>query len=321
MKTRLKLAFADFWGGFDPRNNYFTQLLGSRYDIELSDTPDFLIYSWFGHDHLSYDCKRIYFAGECDRPDFRICDFAFTFDHLDDPRHYRLPLYVLYFDPELLVKPPDHDPAAALAAKTEFCNFVYSNPRCRRRNDFLRKLSRYKRVDSGGRWLNNIGGPVSDKMAFIARYKFTIAFENESYPGYTTEKIVEPMRMQSLPIYWGNPQVGRDFNTASFVNAFDFPSDEALVERVIELDRDPQKYLSVMREPWFAGNRVPDSLKPDAVLAQFERIFASTGEPVARRRRSLHPLDSARTRFAAWSRFRERALLDHFFKIEARLRT
>ena len=117
----------------------------------------------------------------------------------------------------------------SFARKTRFCNFVYSNPRCRYRNRFFHKLSRYRHVDAAGRLYNNLGsgsdGP-NDKTELLASCKFTIAFENASYPGYTTEKIVHAMLAHSLPIYWGNPCVERDFNTASFLNAHDFDSQE-----------------------------------------------------------------------------------------------
>ena len=110
------------------------------------------------------------------------------------------------------------------------------------RDRFFELLSKYKRVDSAGRWLNNIGGTVSDKLKFIASYKFSIAFENGSHPGYTTEKIFEPMLVDSLPIYWGNPLVNLDFNPRSFVNYYDHNSLDALVDWVIELDRNDDLY-------------------------------------------------------------------------------
>ena len=71
-------------------------------------------------------------------------------------------------------------------------------------------------------YLNNVGGPVKNKIDFIMDHKFTIAFENSSYPGYTTEKIFEPMLVNSIPLYWGNPLVDRDFNTKSFLNFHDY---------------------------------------------------------------------------------------------------
>ena len=88
------------------------------------------------------------------------------------------------------------------------------------------KLSKYKRVDSGGRHLNNIGGPVDDKLEFQKDYKFSIAFENSAFPGYLTEKLPEAVIAQTLPIYWGDKLVHRDFNTARFLNYPDFGSDD-----------------------------------------------------------------------------------------------
>ena len=48
----------------------------------------------------------------------------------------------------------------------KFCNFVASNGNCKERNDFVTELSKYKKVDSGGRWMNNIGYAVPDKRKF-----------------------------------------------------------------------------------------------------------------------------------------------------------
>jgi alpha(1,3/1,4) fucosyltransferase len=282
MKPRIKLAFWDFWKNFDPANNYFTRLLARRFEIELSDQPDFLIFSCFGQRHREFRCKRIFYSGENWRPDFWHCDYAFTFDHLDDPRHFRLPVYGLFDEPGRLIK-RDCNPEQVLAQKTRFCNFVYSNPLGRERNRFFRMLSKYKPVDSGGRLFNSIGGPVQDKIAFVRQSKFTIAFENESHPGYTTEKLSEPMLADSVPIYWGNRLVHRDFNTRSFLNVHKFPSFEAAIERVIEIDQSDELYLEYLRQPWFAENRMNRFVDPENVLEQFERIFADETAPVATR--------------------------------------
>ncbi len=282
MQARIKLAFCDFWPKFNPANNYFTRLLARRYEIELSDKPDFIIYSSFGQTFRRFRCRRIFYTGENWRPDFWNCDYAFTFDHIDNARHYRLPVYGLLSDPTRLIK-RDFDPERVLASKSRFCNFVYSNPLCRVRNRFFRELSKYKPVDSGGRLFNNIGGPVADKLAFIRQSKFTIAFENDSQPGYTTEKLSEPMLAESLPIYWGNKLVDRDFNTRSFINTHDWPSLQAAIERVIELDGNDHLYLEHLRQPWLDGNQLNSFIDPVNVLAQFDRIFSDCSPPMATR--------------------------------------
>ena len=188
----------------------------------------------------------------------RISTFAITRSPAaksNDPRHLRLPYYVLN-DPAPLLK--DHeDLAQIMASKTKFCAFVagYANKKTRVRNDFFHKLSRYKKVDSAGGGLNNMGYRVPPgtqaKLEFLRPYKFNLAFENDSAPGWTTEKIFDAMRARAMPIYWGNPWVGREFNSGSFLNYSDFPSEEALIERIIELDRDDAKYMEYLRQPYF----------------------------------------------------------------------
>jgi len=95
-------------------------------------------------------------------------------------------------------------------------------------------------VDSGGRLLNNLGGPVPDKLAFIRKYRFTLAMEKKSQEGYTTEKIYEPRLMQSIPVYWGNTRIREEFNPANFINVADFGSMREAAAYIVALDNDPE---------------------------------------------------------------------------------
>ena len=284
MKKRIKLNFVDWWNAWDNRNNYFVKLLSAKYDVELSDDPDYLFYSVWGFDHLKYKCTRIFYTGECAKPDFDYCDYAFTFDYIDDPRHYRLPLYGMYLDPYELER-KDYDVERIADEKTRFCSFVVSSQRGPERFDLFHKLSKYKKVDSGGKYMNNIGGPISpdydQKLEFIRNYKFVIAYENTLSPGYTTEKILDAMRVNSVGLYWGNPLVHRDFNTRSFLNRHEYANDEAFIERIAELDNDRNKFIEYLSEPYYNGNQVNEYVKPENVLKQFDRIFESDKRPVA----------------------------------------
>jgi len=289
----IRLGFAGFWDSFDPRDNYFTRLLSQRYDVTVCETPDFLIHSCIGrgrHDHRGFDGVRIFYTGENVPADWLSTDWAFTFEHDAHPRHFRLPHWPFYVAPHALVKAANVDVEGILATKTRFCGFVVSNPLCRVRNEFFRRLSRYRPVDSGGRVMNTLGHRVADKQAFLAECRFTIAFENESHPGYTSEKIAEPMLVNSIPIYWGDPLIGRDFDTRSFLSAHDCGSRQTsamldeLVERVVAVDRDPDLLRAMLQQPWLRGNRVPRCVDDTAVLDQFTKIFETPIEPVARRR-------------------------------------
>jgi hypothetical protein len=315
-KPVIKLEFVDFWGDFEKTNNYFWNLLSPHYELVLSDDPDFLIYSAYGREFSRYDCLRIFYTAENVRPDFRECDFAFSFDYLNTPRNYRLPLYALYRDNTILTT-KSVDPEQLLREKTRFCNFVVSNPKSRLRNEFFQKLSSYKKVDSAGRFMNNIGRSIGtrsvDKWEFLRPYKFTIAFENSSYPGYTTEKIFEPMLVNSLPIYWGNPVVDRDFNPRSFLNYYDFPDENALIARIVEVDESDDLYLKYMAEPWFPGGRLNAFVDPQNVIRQFRYIFSHLGSalPVAKTRMRFYSIGKGAT---YWGKRKFYAAKDRFGK-------
>jgi hypothetical protein len=198
----------------------------------------------------------------------------------NNPRHKRYPLWARY-DVKKLTIPKDLE---NFKSKQKFCCMVVSNPNAKERIEFFHKLSQYKQVDSGGRYLNNIGGPVPNKPEFIKDYKFVISFENSSYPGYATEKIVQPMLVNSIPIYWGDPTVGRDFNTKSFININDFASVEEAIEYIIELDKNEEKYLELASQPWLHNNKIEEEFLDESVLDFFDFILEDSlsKKPIAK---------------------------------------
>jgi hypothetical protein len=274
MKKKIKIDFSDFWGGFDKKNNYFYNLLKDEFDVEISNNPDYLFFSVFGNNHQNYKCKKIFYTGENIAPPLGYCDFSFSFDYLDDNRNYRLPHYLLYDGYYELVRDKKIED---WMANRKFCNFVASNGNCKERNDFVISLSKYKKVDSGGRWMNNIGFAVSNKREFQYNYKFSIAFENNAYrpqhPGYTTEKIMDPMTVNSIPIYWGNPLIHQEFNTKSFVSFCDHGYFGQMIEYIIELDKNSDKYLEMLKTSWFVDNIIPDNNKEENIKSFLYKIF------------------------------------------------
>lgn len=271
----IKIDFSDFWPGFDKTNNYFYNLLKEEFEVEISNNPDYLFFSVFGNNHLRYqNCIKIFYTGENVAPRLDYCDYSFSFDYIDDHRNYRLPHYLLYDGYYELARPKMIEESML---NRKFCNFVVSNGACSERNNFFRELSKYKKVDSGGRFQNNIGYYVNDKVQFQSNYKFSMAFENNAYrpqhPGYTTEKIMQPMRVNSIPLYWGNPLVHREFNTKSFVNFYDCGSFEEMIEQVIKLDKNDDDYLNKLSEPWFVDNKIPENNRIENIKSFLYKIF------------------------------------------------
>ena len=149
--------------------------------------------------------------------------------------------------------------------------------------------------------MNTIGGPVKDKLEFIKDYKFVLAFENVSYPGYTTEKLLEPLIVNSIPVYWGNPLVGNDFNKECFINYDDFPDEKAVISQMVYLESNPEKAIDLIMRPKFPANELPEAIRDENVIAFLEGIINSrfSIKPVARTgKKNLHSM-IRKKRFAA----------------------
>ncbi|MEH7334215.1 glycosyltransferase family 10 [Neobacillus drentensis] len=277
MKPKIKINFTDFWGGFDKKNNFFTNLLETKYDVTISDDPDYLFYSCFGGDHLNYDCVRIYYTGENWRsPNFNVCDYALGFDYISlDDRYLRFPLYFLYTDDYELAKKKHLISENEIEEKVLFCNFVVSNGSGWSRNHLFDWLSKYKTIDSGGGFRNNIGYRVEDKLEFQKKYKFSIAGENGPGDGYTTEKIIQAFAAQTIPIYWGNPSIYKEFNPNSFINCHDFDSFEDVVKRVEEIDNDKELFSRMLKEPIYSADVNPEEIGEKQLLNFLSPIFDS----------------------------------------------
>lgn len=251
MRT-LRIGFADTFFGL--ADKFFEAVLSQRYNVIRDDeNPQILIFGDenFGTKNLSYDEKKVikvFFTGENRRFWNYKCHYGLTFDHIDDDRHFRMPLYV----PEIwgLINQHGYAEVDPPVEKTSFCSFMNSNAGCHKRNNFFNLLNSYKQVDSGGPLFNNIGHVIprgtKEKIDFLKPRKFNLCFENGSHPGYVTEKIVHAFYARTVPIYWGSSTVEIDFNPDAFLNWHDYCDDRKFLERIKEVDNDDDLYYSYL---------------------------------------------------------------------------
>ena len=288
-KPRISVNFIDF-----PAQSraFFWDLLHPHYELVLDDTPDFLFYSHIGHRHRLYNCVKIFHTQEKYWPNWNECDYAAVSVLVDDPRSAYLPIYAFDGRPEKLVRPSVPDPVTVRASKPHFCSLLcaYVDRTVRRRERFFQVLNRHRKVDSSGRALNNTGYrlPPGDryqvKVDWLASYRFNIAFENTRRAGWCTEKLVDPLHVNTIPIYWGDPRVKEFFNPESFIGRDDFSSDHELAEYVLHVDDTPELYAKYIRASPFYQNRPNPAYEVGALVAFFERVFCSAAKPVTQRR-------------------------------------
>lgn len=255
----IKIKFVDVHWEFNKESNFIIQILQNHnIEYEYSDCPDYLFFSCEGTEHYKYDkCVKIFFTGEPVTPDFNQCDYAIGYDDLSfGERFCKRPYWMSRSMPQKITKSDDE------LLNRKFCNFVYSNEirgtAVELRKQFALKLMEYKHIDCPGKVLNNMQNAISPrhdnwesgKLRFIEDYKFTIAFENNSMIGYTTEKLEDPLYAHSVPIYWGNSNVIKYFNQDAFLycnggeEVFD-----SIIQRIIYLDTHDDAYLAMVKTP------------------------------------------------------------------------
>lgn len=269
----IHIHYVDFWKNFDREDFIITKLLRKNYEVCFDEkSPQYVICSHFGTDYLKYNCIRILYLGEAKAPDFNVYDYAIAFDdiHFGD-RYIRYPHYLLDEEKVNLAINKHKYRDEYYLSKKKFCNCVVSNGSgAEERDSFLTALSEYKLVDSGGKYRNNLpdGKPVSDKLEFQRQYRYSFAFENSAFPGYITEKITDAWAAVTIPIYWGAPDIIKDFNREAFINCNKMKNPEDLVKRIKEIENNPEEYLRIMKAPIINGGRI-ESLLENNGLEEF----------------------------------------------------
>ena len=282
----IKVKFCGFGEKFTPDAFPLKKLLESKYDLQVSDNPDYIFYTPADNEHHNYDCIRIFMTGENLIPNFNYCDYAIGFATLSfDDRYMRLPLWAYSKDIMKLAEEKTTMFSKQEALNRPFCATVISNAAQTdgMREKMFESLSAYKTVASGGKWRNSVGGPVPDKLKFQKGYKFCLCAENTYAPGYTTEKLLEAFASGCIPIYYGDPLAVQDFNPKGFINAHDYPDMESLIARVKEIDTNDELYWSIFQEPTFLSG-IFEKYSDEKIFAFFDHIFSQ-------------PLDKAKRRF------------------------
>ena len=295
----LKINFVDYWPGYDKRNNYFYHLLSTEYNVLIDEEdPDLLFFSVDYSDigerdkYKNHRCKKIFFTGESVSPNFDSdesirmtnhqahynigkCDFAFTFDFSDDPRHYRLPLWVLQIDwfdkggygnPEFILRPELIEQNEFISSeKNKFCAMIFNNP-TKERVETYNLFSTYKKVEGFGHPFGNWSNGEIKKYNNLKNYKFSVCYENRLYSGYYTEKLFHAKTAGNIPIYYCDDEVSNDFNEKCFINLNNYESLESLFEHIKEVDQDDNLYNSYLREPLFKDGLIKKEFLPKSIL-------------------------------------------------------
>ena len=264
--------------------------LNDEFIIEFNETdPDYLIYNVF--DKYDVDLNpnfknsiKIAFYTENIMVDINYADYIignYHINYLDRYFEYSVPF--LYRDKGSIDK--IREKALNGIIRNNFCAAVISN--CGSfygfRLHFIEKLSKYKKVDMGGKCKNNINKKITDKIQFLSNYKFSIAMENSKGDGYLSEKIVDSFLAGTIPIYYGGYMLDEIINQKTYILIKGVKDMDEKIEYIKKIDNDINLYKSIMKEKPILDDNFVDKINKNEIKSFLKNIFRQDKKKAFRR--------------------------------------
>lgn len=297
-KIRLKLL--GFWPGFDFEDSIFGRVLTRRYDVEMSEDPEYLLCSFATapFEFTRYDCVRIGVSWDTFAPNFNQFDYFLGHDPIEfGDRYFWLPCFWDYPHYVFMAQEKHKTvPTDILQKKEIFCDLIYRHGKddYGHRQKAFDVLNTYKPVTAAGTFLNNMpnGRTVTHaigggKLELQQKSKFSLSIESIHYPGYISEKVIHPFAAWSVPIYCGHVKTAEILNPKAYINGADFDYDwNKILARVEQLDQNDDEYLSMLHQPAFAQENYVD-VRHEQLERFLENIFSQPLEKAFRRLRDV----------------------------------
>ena len=250
-KKKISLYSVDL---FNPKKHrlWLKNKLKDKFRIKFDKyKPDYLIYNIFGNEHLNdkySNSIKIAIFTENKIPDLSEVDYAIGQAHINYlDRYFKFPIF-LWRNIKAISKL--RKKSLENPNRTKFCAAVISNNITTNgfREKFINELNKYKTIDMGGIFLNNIGGPVENKIEFLSSYKFSISMENSEGDGYLSEKIYDSLISGTIPIYYGDFTFDEYINPKAIILIKEERNMKEKIEYIKEIDNNNEKYLSILKE-------------------------------------------------------------------------
>ncbi len=212
---------------------------------------------------ISKQAKNLWWAFENRRPPSGIFDgtISFDLDSYDDSNFY-LPLIYQYLDISdkggdyvrhkmtvLECMEPRKIAVEQIEKRQGFVSVFMNNPHPMR----IRAIGKLNEIGSVSIFGRYNGRYVQNKIGTAKNFQFNLCFENDLYPGYVTEKVLEAWLSESIPLYWGD-DVDGILNPAAIVNLRDFSNMNSFLDYVEHLQQSPEMMARMIAQPLFSKN-------------------------------------------------------------------
>lgn len=262
----VRVGFEYFWPNFlqKEERNIMLHLLSlipnSIYETNLENC-DVIYHSFFGNPFAvkKYPNKKyIFFSGE----KYQIPTEQYSLSIYQKQDAQKIVCYPFFFtilhaySPRYNIVMNQNNNSTI---PSEFCAFIVGNPSCQIRNNFFQYLSqKYKKVNSYGKVLNNMGFipdfPYNDErqLQLLSKHKFVICFENTKTDDYyITEKLLIAKAAGCVPIYWGTSKCFElfDKNAFLYLDGDNIEAMDKLVSKIKMIDSNYKLFLEIRKRP------------------------------------------------------------------------
>jgi len=259
------MLFVDFWRGYKNENHWFIEKL-------LDKSKNGTVYSVHGANPDTEDGSygfpgpRVFFSAEPDHTNphkerLKSADYSFSYHYGDGrsnpklknhfpEKHLRILNFVASHGPQKVRNEIEkkNKSKEVKAEEGKAASMVYSNNKDHRKEIFD-GLSQKLRIDSAGPYLNNMENnwtvPKGRQalINFMSGYKFYLAVENSRHTGYLTEKLYNALLADTIPVYWGDPDASKVFNSRAFLDFSNFSSLGDLADKLTGMSRKEEEKI------------------------------------------------------------------------------
>lgn len=115
---------------------------------------------------------------------------------------------------------------------------------------------------------------VDDKISLLKLYRFNLCFENIRYPGYVTEKIIDAMIANTIPVYFGAPDIADFIPREAFIDGSRFSNFEELHSFMSDFSADSAASMLAAAQIFLHSKDGSQFSNESVALLLFEKIKA-----------------------------------------------
>jgi hypothetical protein len=261
-KTGVDLEFVSVYPPLRRDLNARLHRLRTRIPVWQKDTTE--TYPLQFEPNTSNFTSRVWYTSENIRPPYqKDLDLTLSFDQdAYGGRNFYLPLWQLHLDHQKKFGRPLNPNSSlgkdisinellskrvlgrkSLSDRKFACVFL-ANPQPTRLR-LIDELSKYGEVDVFGLYSGN---SIPNKFDVASNYNFMICPENDLFPGYVTEKLLDAYICETVPLYWGDLGADKKINRNAHLNLREFESIEDFAKKAASITFD--EYRKLYEQPF-----------------------------------------------------------------------